>query len=340
MKAVMVGAPGHVEWAEVDLPPVGPGEVLLRPLACGICATDVKAVRRGRQQGAAYALGHELVGRVAAAGEGARWQPGARVVAAPYVPCGACPSCLAGQPTLCERLFAHNLQPGALAEQVLVPRAIAERGLFDVPEALPSEVAALSEPVGCCLHGLEACDVGAGTSLLVVGDGPMGLLNAIVARALGASPIVVAGLTPARLQAAAAYADVIVNVTEEDLARRVRAITGGGGADVVLVAVSSAEAVASGLEALRRGGVLNAFAGVPEGTSLTLDLHQLHYSQIRLTGSFGLAPSHLTRALGLLARRQIDAASLITARFPFAETAAALDYAARQAGLKAVVVWE
>ncbi len=340
MKAVMVGTPGQVEWVEVDPPSLGSGEVLLRPLACGICATDVKAVRRGRQQGVTNALGHELVGRVAAVGEGARWQQGDRVVAAPYVPCGACPSCLAGQPTLCERLFAHNLQPGALAEQVLVPRAIAERGLFAVPEALPSEVAALSEPVGCCLHGLEACSVRAGMSLLVVGDGPMGLLNAIVARALGVSPIVVAGLTPARLQAAAAHADATVNVAEEDLAETVRSVTGGRGADVVLVAVSSAEAVASGLEALRPGGVLNAFAGVPEGTSLTLDLRRLHYSQIRLTGSFGLAPAHLASALGLLARRQIDAASLITARFPFAEAASAIDYAARQAGLKAVVVWE
>jgi len=337
MRVAIAGAPGQVIWAERDLPPLGPGEVLLEPLACGICTTDVKAVRRGAAGEKAHGLGHELVGRILSTGERSPWPLAQRVIAAPYVPCGQCRFCLSGQLTLCEHLFENSLDPGGLAERVRVPRAIAERGLFAVPDGLPSEVAALCEPVGCCVHAIEDCAVGAHDTVLIVGDGPMGLLNAAVARAYGAAQVLVAGLTPARLQLATHYADVAIHVGKEDLEARVRALTSGRGADVVLVAVSSPEAVANGLRSLRPGGVLNVFAGVPEGTMLPLDLRRLHYEQIRLTGSFGLAPGHLCRALDLLANGRIDVAPLITGRFPFSQVQAAVDYASQQAGMKAVV---
>jgi len=98
MKAMRVGAPGQVVWAEQDEPQIGPGEVLLQPLACGICSSDIKMVRRGQKDGGSYALGHELVGRIIATGNGVKAPIGQRVVAAPYVPCGACPSVCAANP--------------------------------------------------------------------------------------------------------------------------------------------------------------------------------------------------------------------------------------------------
>lgn len=341
MKVPSVGAPGVVHWLEVDEPRIGPGEVLLRPLACGICTTDVKAVRRGNQDASEYGLGHELVGRIVAVGDGSIWQVGQRVVAAPYVPCSVCPFCLRGQPLLCERLFEQGLDPGGLAERVRIPRAIAERGLFAVPEALPSEMAALTEPVACCVHAAEACAIAAGDAVLVIGDGPMGLMNAAVARAHGASLIIVAGLIPSRLKVATEhYADVMVNVAEEDLTQRVKSLTEGRGADVVLVAVSSPDAVISGLGALRRGGVLDAFAGVSEGTMVPLDLRRLHYDELHITGSFGAAPQHLRQALHLISRAQVNVVPLITGRFSFEQTPSAIEHAASQVGMKAVVVFE
>lgn len=344
VKALAAGQPGQVEWIELEEPVAGLGEVILRPLACGICTTDVKLVRAGYTGGPRYALGHELVGEVVATGEGAWWQVGDRVVAAPYVSCGACYYCLRGQPTLCPHLFENSLTPGGLAERVRIPRPLAERGLFPVPDGVPNrvsdEIAALSEPLGCCVQGVDACRVTVGDAVLVIGDGPMGLLCAAVARAYGASPVIVAGLTPHRLAAAVAhYADVAVNPAEENLQAVIADLTGGRGADAVLVAVSSAEAVQSGLDALRPGGVLNAFAGVPEGTTVPLDLRQLHYQQLVLTGTFGVGPAHLARALQMLSSGQVDAGPLITARFPFARAADALGYAARRVGFKAVVLF-
>lgn len=341
MKAAVAGEPGHVEWIVVDEPSVDPGGVLIRPLACGVCSTDAKQVRAGYQGGPRYALGHELVGEIVAVGQGSRWCIGDHVAAAPYVPCGECHYCLHGQPTLCPHLFENTLVPGGLAERVGVPKALAERGLFPLPAHLAVEVAALAEPIGCCVQAVEASHVTDGDSVLVVGDGPMGLMNAAVARAYGAEPVILAGMTPHRLATARAHhADAVVDVRDQDLRQCVAALTGDRGADVVIVAVSSAEAVESGLTALRPGGVLNAFAGVPEGTNLSLDLRRLHYEQWCLTGSFGVGPVHVAQALRLLSEGQVNAAPLVTATFPFEEAADALAYAMSLAGLKAVVVFE
>lgn len=341
MKAAVAGSPGQVAWIEMEEPTIEPGDVLLRPLACGICSTDVKRVRAGYSGGPHYALGHELVGEIVAASQESRWRIGDRVAAAPYLPCGECYYCRRDQPTLCPHLFETSLNPGGLAERVGVPKALAERALFSLPPHLAVEEAALAEPIGCCVQAMEACHVRAGDSVLVVGDGPMGLMNAAVARAYGAQPVILAGMTPHRLATAREhYADAVVNVRGKELRRCVAALTGDRGADVVIVAVSSAEAVEGGLTALRPGGVLNAFAGVPEGTVIRLDLRQLHYQQIHLTGSFGIGPVHVSQALRLLAERQVDAAPLVTATFSFQETPEAIAYATNLAGLKAVVVFE
>jgi L-iditol 2-dehydrogenase len=341
MRVPRTSAPGRVEWHDEPEPQIAPGEVLLQPLACGICTTDVRAVRNGSDASKGYGLGHEVVGRIVAVGDGTERTIGQRVVAAPYVPCGDCYLCRRGQPTLCENLFDHGLDPGGLAERIRLSKPLVERGTFSVPDALPSEVAALTEPVACCVQAVEACRVTQRDSVLVVGDGPMGLINAAVARAYGASRVIVAGLTPARLEVAAAhYADVVINVAEEDLPGRVLSLTENRGADAVLVAVSSPDALVSGLGAVRRGGVVNAFAGVPEGSHVSLDMRRLHYDQLSITGSFGVAPEHLKKALALLSAGKVDIRPLITATFSFEETSAAIEYAARQMGMKAVVLFE
>lgn len=350
MKAATTGNPGQVEWIELEEPSPGPGELLLRPVACGVCSTDVKQVRTGYQGGPRYALGHELVGEVVAVGEGAVWQVGDRVIALPYVPCGACYFCQHEDWTLCSNLFENSLSPGGLSEFVRVPAFLAENGTLALPEGLAPEIAALTEPAGCAVQGVKACRVSPGDSVLVIGDGPMGLLCAAVSRAMGASLVMVSGLTPHRLEVARDhYADAVIRADQEreawldSIAALVRTVRQGGtgkqpgGADVVIVAVSSAEAVEAGLSALRPGGVINAFAGVPRGATLALDLHQLHYQQWQITGSFGVAPPYAQLALDLLSDGRLNGVPLVTATFSFEETPEAIRYASQQLGLKAVV---
>ena len=178
-----------------------------------------------------------------------------------------------------------------------------------------------------------------GDSVLIVGDGPMGLICAAAARAYGAAPVIVAGLTPHRLESAARVADAVIDVSKQDLRTAVRALTGGRGADVVMAVVSEGPPLESAISAVRPGGMVNAFAGVAKGTTIPLDVRRLHYEQIYLTGSFGVGPEHMARALHLLAAGRIDSSALISARFPFAQTPAAVAYAADRAGLKAMVIF-
>ena len=168
----------------------------------------------------------------------------------------------------------------------------------------------------------------------------MGQICAAVARAYGARPVIVAGMTPHRLELARQVADATVNVETTELRAAVLALTEGRGADVVIVVVSDGPALEAGLTALRPGGTLNAFAGVAKGTEVKLDLRRLHYEQYHLTGSFGLGPEHMAKALHLMETGAVNAQALVTARFPFQQAADAVAYAANRVGLKAMVIFD
>jgi L-iditol 2-dehydrogenase len=340
MKAAVVGKPGQVKVVDFPEPQVKDGDMIVEPLVCGICSTDVKTVQRGGNN-PEFALGHEVSAVVVETTPHSKWKKGERVIVAPYLPCGECFYCKHDQPGLCEHLYDVAMNPGGLAERILVTAPLAERGTFAIPEGVPSEVAAFSEPLGCVVMGLDIAMFKPGDSVVVVGDGPMGLLAAGAARGMGASKVIVAGMTQYRLDAAARYyADKVVDISKEELLPVVQSFTEKRGADVVVVAVSAGEALTTGIKMVRPGGVVCAFAGVPEGTEIPLDVRRLHYKQYYLTGSSGLAPKHFAKALELLSSRKVDFESLITARFPFEEVEQAVAYAAGRQGLKAVVTFE
>lgn len=339
MKGLSARKPGHPELIEFPEPELGAGEVILAPTVCGICSTDVKMAMRGEAE-ARYALGHEVVGEIIAAHPSGKWSIGQHVVAAPYLPCGSCMYCHHGHETLCPDLFKNAIDPGGLAERIRIPAAMVARGLFAVPEGISDEVAALAEPLGCILKGLKDTPVAAGDSVLVIGDGPMGLLMAAAARMSGAWPVIVAGMTSHRLAVAESkFADAVIDVSKSDLRSSIEKRTNGRGADIVFVVVPSSEALTSGIRAVRAGGAVNAFAGAPEGTTIELDLRKLHYEQYHLTGSFGVGPAHMAKALRLLESGRIDVSPIITARYSFEEASDAVAYAAQRSGLKALVMF-
>lgn len=339
MKAAAAGQPGQVLL--VDFPEPAPGEkdFILEPTACGICATDVKLVTKGAKE-IRFALGHELAGKIVHAPENPKWKVGQRVVVAPYLSCNQCFFCKHGQPTLCPHLYDVSILPGGLAERVLVPAELAQRGMFPIPQKLSDELASLAEPLGCAIKGVEDSSLQKGDSLLVIGDGPMGQLAAAAGRALGAKTVIVAGNLAHRLAVAKLhYADRVVDITCEDLAKAVADCTDRRGVDVVLATVSSGEALVSGIASVRSGGWVNAFAGVPEGTRIELDVRRLHYQQYHLTGSSGVAPEHMAKALDLLQSKEVDYSKIISERFSFTHTGEAVAYVENRVGLKAVVTF-
>jgi L-iditol 2-dehydrogenase len=339
MKAAAAGLPGIVQYIDFPEPETGEDGVVLAALACGLCATDLKTIQKGSAK-PEYALGHELVGRVIAAGPQSGWQTGQLAAAAPYLPCGACSYCLHDQPTLCPHLFETSLFPGGMAERVFIPGRLAKHGLFLIPEAMPVEHAALAEPLGCVIKGLQDARFQPGDAVLVIGDGPMGVMAAAAARAMGAGSVLLAGLSPHRLKIARThYADETLPAGEGSLRERVKALTSGRGADIVIAAVSNPAVLTESINCVRPGGVVNAFAGVPDGSSITLDVRKLHYEQYYLTGSFGTAPGHMKKALELMQSKALDPAGIVTACFPFDRISEAVEYARLQTGLKAVIVF-
>ena len=274
MRALLYYGPGDLRLEEVPQPEPGPGDVLVRVELALTDGTDAKAFRRGHPLLLAETpspFGHEFCGVDVATGR--------RVVAANSAPCGECAPCHRGQETLCE-----NLGPflnGAYAELLLVPARIAERNLLPVPAGLAPEVAAMVEPLACCLHGIERAEIEAGQTVAVLGPGPIGLMLCAAARDAGARVVSVGGRPRRR-----------------ELAREFGAEPGdGNGADVVIEAVGNAAAWQDALRLVRPGGTVVFFGG----REVAVDTFQFHYQELTVRGAFHHTPRHVRAALAFLA---------------------------------------
>jgi L-iditol 2-dehydrogenase len=274
LRALLYHGPGDLRVEEVPRPEPGPGDVLVQVEVALTDGTDAKAFRRGHPlllENLPSPFGHEFCGYDVATGR--------RVVAANSAPCGSCAPCRRGEETLCE-----NLRPflnGAYAEYLLVPERIAARNLLPVPPALTSEVAALVEPLACCLRGIERAQVEPGQSVAVLGPGPIGLMLCAAAKDAGARVVAVGGRAERR-----------------ELARQFGGEPGdGAGADVVVEAVGSAQAWHDALELVRPGGTVVFFGG----REVAVDTFRLHYEELTLRGSFHHTPRHVRAALAFLA---------------------------------------
>jgi L-iditol 2-dehydrogenase len=291
VRALVFHGPGDVRLEDVPDPQPGPGDVLVQVEVALTDGTDLKTYRRGHPVLLApppSPFGHEFAGIDVATGR--------RVVAANSAPCGECAACRRGDETLCENLFP--LLNGAYAELVLVPARIAERNLLPVPPSLAPEVAAMVEPLACCLHGIARAEIEAGQTVAVLGPGPIGLMLCAAAKDAGAR-VVVAGGRPERRELAAEFG----------------AVPGDpAGADVVVEAAGTEEAWARAVELVRPGGTVLFFGGLPRGTSFPVDAYRLHYEELTLRGAFHHTPRDVRAALAFLASGAVPWERLVTHR--------------------------
>jgi L-iditol 2-dehydrogenase len=341
MKALIFHEPGRIAVEEAAEAAPGPGEVLLRVGAAAICHSDIRVYLGQKHARPGVIPGHEIAGTVLAVGEGVQTpRAGDRVVVCPIVACGRCVFCASGRRHRCpERRTLGYDDNGGLAEQLLLPAALVSLGhVLPVPDGLSLERACLTEPLACVLNSLETCGVAAGSSLAVVGAGPMGLMHVLLARAMGAGEIIVSEPDSERAETARRFgASHVVDPRRDDLAAAVRERTDGLGADAVVLAAGLADAVEASLACARRQGVVSLFAGFPPESRVSLDPNAIHYSEVRLTGSQNAAPEQYRRTLALLPHLpEID--SVTTHRFPLAEGTAAYDVRLRNEGLKSMVL--
>ena len=340
MKAAVLHGREDVRIEEVPVPELQAGDVLLRVEAALTCGTDVKVLRRGHPVMIPHVptvFGHELAGTVAE--PGASGLPrGARVVAANSAPCGQCEYCRRGASNLCDDLLFWN---GAYAELARIPARIVGQNLLPLPDGLSFKEAALTEPLACVLRGVEASGMVSGRSVAVIGTGPIGLMFVALARLQGAR-VVAAGRRPEGVQKAVAMgAEAGVVVGEgEDLAELLRQQTPGGlGPEVVVEAVGRPDTSEAAVRAVRKGGLVNLFAGCPAGTRIAVDAQRLHYQELTITSTFHHTPQGVREALRLIAERRIDASALITAEAPLERLPEVLGALARGGpGLKTAIL--
>lgn len=332
--------PQQLQLEESDAPRLGASEVVLRVTACGICATDLKTFARGHPRIPSGAvLGHEIVGVIAEIGASVSgWQTGERVAVAPYLGCGQCYFCQREHFSLCEELYEAFIEPGGFAEFVRVPPRLVQRGMFKLNADIDDAMGTLCEPLACCIHGMRALELTARDSLLIIGDGTMGLLQAKLARHIGAKPLIVSGVTPSRLERARRVADAVIDPRATNLVEQVQRLTNGYGADKVILSVADTRLVADALQCVARGGVVNIFAGLPSKESLVLSSYRIHYDEVRVLGTFGFGPDDFHRAVELVNAQALDLASIVTRVVPFDDLLDAFRATSFERDIKAVMV--
>ncbi|MCS5723666.1 zinc-dependent dehydrogenase [Herbiconiux sp. CPCC 203407] len=347
MRAAVFRRPGVVEVTDVPVPVPGPGDLLVKVRAASVCGTDLRITKHGHfriPEGTSRVLGHELTGEVVEAGvDVVGLVVGDRISVAPNIGCGRCAMCARGLNQLCPDYEAFGITiDGGFAEYLLVPAIALERGnVFHVPDALTDEVAAILEPMSCCLHGQRAIGVSAADSVLIIGAGPIGCLHTALAKRAGARQVIVANTRQPRLDIAGRMgADELINVSETDLLDEVMRLTGGRGADVVITCVSKSEVIASATDMAGRLGRINVFSGLGDQARPQIDVNSLHYREQILTGTTGSSVADYGDVIDIVADGGIDLSPIITSRFAIDDISQAMEASRSGQGMKSVIVFE
>ncbi len=343
MLAAMFYAPMDVRLEERAVPQVGPGEVLLKVAAATTCGTDLKAYRRGHPllfRNPPAGFGHEVAGIVAAIGAGvSRCREGDAVVVANSAPCFKCFYCLRRRYSLCEDLLLLN---GAYAEYLLVPERIVHHNLYRLSAGTPFTAAALTEPLACALHGIDASGILKDDTVAILGAGPLGLLLVALAKLRGAR-VILTGRGRERLDLAERFgADIVIDVQHLSLQEQREAVLaqteGRRGADVVIEAVGIPDTWNIAAKMVRPGGLVNFFGGCASGTQVTLETQPLHYGELTIKGVFHHTPAYFAQALDLIIGHHVDVEALITERVPLASLLTAFDRLCQKQGIKYAMI--
>ncbi len=320
MRVAMYYSNRDVRLEEMPTPEIGPGELLVRVEASGICGSDI--MEWYRIDKVPLVLGHEIAGVVAAVGEGVeRYKVGDRVTAAHHVPCNTCYYCLSGNHTICDTLRRTNFDPGGFAEYVRLPAINVDRGVLLLPEEVSFEEATFVEPLACVLRGQRRAGIRPGCSVLVIGAGIAGLLHVHLARTFGANPVVATDVVEHRLNAAREFGAHGALHAEEYVPAFLRSANNGRLADLVIVCTGAEPAVIQALSSVERGGTVLFFAPTDAGVTIPVPLNDIFWrNDVTLTTSYAGSPADHAVALQLISAGNLRLRDMITHRLGLAET--------------------
>jgi len=344
MKAAVYRGVNDVRLEEVPVPEIGPGEILVRVHTCGICGTDLKKISTGSHSPPRI-FGHETSGVVAMVGESVRkFSVGDRVVVFHHIPCGECYYCRHKTFAQCATYrkvgCTAGFEPsgGGFAEYVRVMHWIVEKGTIRIPDGVSFEQACFVEPVNTCIKGIETLRLQAGETVLVMGQGPIGLILAILAKRKGVR-VITSDLYPARLTIAKSFGlQLTIDASQDDAEQTVRGMTEGRGADAVILAVGGSGLIRPAMDATRPGGRVLLFAQTVRGEA-TIDPAAVCVDEKALLGSYSASVELQEESVRFVMTREMDMERLISHRFPLQGGVEALKLAAhpRPDSMKVVV---
>ena len=307
-----------VRLEQVAVPKIGPGELLVRIRASGICGSDLMEWYRIKK--APLVLGHEITGEVMEAGEGVEnFHVGDRVFVSHHVPCGACRYCLAGHQSVCDMLRTTHFEPGGFAEYIRVPKINVELGTHRLPDEVTFDEGSFIEPLACVVRAQRFARVTAGQSVLVIGSGISGLLHIQLAKTSGAARIMATDISEFRLNAARRFgADAAIH-SAEDVTARLRELNDGRLADLVIACTGAMPAIQQAVKSIDRGGTLLFFAPTAAGVDVPIPLCDFWRDEISVVTSYAGSGEDLVESIELIRTQRVRVAEMVTHRLPLAK---------------------
>jgi len=333
MLAAVYRGKNDVRLETVPVPAIGSGEMLVRVHTCGICGTDLKKISTGSHS-APRIFGHETSGVVVATGtEVTRFQPGDRVMVFHHIPCRNCYYCRHRTFAQCETYkkvgCTAGFEPsgGGFAEYVRVMDWIVREGTVRIPDAVSFEQACFVEPVNTCMKGVVSLALQPDETVLVIGQGPIGLILSVLAKRTGAR-VITSDLYPQRLTISESFGlDVTIDASRTDVTLRVREMTDGRGADAVILAVGGNGLIRPAMDATRPGGRVLLFAQTVHGEAV-VDPAAICVDEKTLLGSYSASVELQEESARFVMNREMELERLISHRFPLSGALEALELAA------------
>lgn len=319
MKSVSVIGKGLVSVDEVTAPKLmEDGDILIKMHACGVCGSDLEKVY-GQYGMSSAKLGHEPSGEVINVGKSVNdFNVGDRVFIHHHVACYTCYFCRHGDYTMCDMYQKSNITPCGLSEQILVPEwNVSHGGVIRLPDTVTFDEASFIEPLGCCIRALNKCNFQKGDDIAIIGSGPAGIMHVKLAKAFGAGKIIVLDINDFRMNFVKKYGDVHIfnSITDKDLTRKIKDLTGHRGVDLSIVATGSTKALIQSFEITRKGGKIMLFGVPSKGSEIPIDVSKIYSNEQSLISCYAASEIETNQALKLVTEKRIDVKQLITHRF-------------------------
>ncbi|HIH00684.1 TPA: alcohol dehydrogenase catalytic domain-containing protein [Thermoplasmata archaeon] len=328
MRVAMYYNNRDVRLEEMPKPKAGPGEIVVKVVASGICGSDVMEWYRIKR--APLVLGHEIAGDIVEVGEGVeKYKVGDRVFVSHHVPCMECRYCLDGHHSTCDTLRSTNFYPGGFAEYIRVPAINLNHGVFVLPEELSYEDGVFIEPLACVVRGFKLMRFAPGKTVVVLGSGIAGLMNIKLARALGANRIIATDIERSRLDAAKRFgADSAIDASE-DVPARIIGSNDGRKTDYVIVSTGAKQAMVQAFKCVDRGGTILMFAPPMPGTEVGIPMGDMWKDEVTITTTYAGSPEDISDTIELLRSGKVKVRDMITHRLALSEAGEGFELVAK-----------